>query len=226
MTGGAGARVEEVTGIEKPYYHWIKLYYDGEGKLRHERKELLPLGNGENAERFTSPMKDMINESFVNECTAHVKYRIWAETAKNRGLVNLALLFGAAADAEFHHARNFYFLQKSPESPEEALAESIKNERYEAEKFYKDKADYAKDSGLGLPFYAFSDTRKTEVIHLGLFEKALDLVKEGRDIEEKRYYTCTSCGNTFWGEHPANCPICGAPADKIAVCPLDSSLLP
>jgi rubrerythrin len=217
MTGGAGARVEDVPGIQAPFYHWVRMYYDKFGKLCHERKELLQArGEGQAGNRFTSAVNDMLHESFVNECTAHVKYKLWAENAKRRGLENLAKLFYAVADAEFYHARNFYFSRKSPESPEEAVSESIKNEKYETDEYYKGKADYALDAKLGLPFYAFSDTRKTERIHLGLFEKALKALKEGKDIEELPYYTCTSCGNTFWGEkHPANCPICGAPADKI-----------
>jgi rubrerythrin len=214
MTGGAGARVEDVQGIEKPYYHWVKLYYDGSGKLCHERRELSSKGEI----RFTSPMDDMLHDSFVNECTAHVRYKIYAENAARRGLNNLAKLFGAAADAEFYHARNFYFSLKTLESPEEAVSESIQNERFETEQYYKEKADFALESKLGLPLNAFTDTGKTEAIHLRLFEKALEALKKGEDIEALQYYTCTSCGNTFWGEkHPPNCPICGAPADKIAL---------
>jgi rubrerythrin len=231
LTGGAGARVEEVPGIEAPFYHWVKMYYGESGKLCHERKELVShvlyqaphvlhqapaLGTTNAENRFALPLNDMLRESFVNECTAHVKYKLHAENAERRGLKNLAKLFSAAADAEFYHARNFYFSLKSPESPQAAVSESIKNERYEADESYKEKAAYALDAKLGLPFYAFSDAGKTERIHLGLFEKALEALKEGRDIEPHQYYTCTSCGNTFWGEkHPVNCPICGAPADKI-----------
>jgi rubrerythrin len=217
MTGGAGARVEEVPGRPKPFYHWVKLYYDRSGKLCYERKELVS-ARGKAEGRFPSPMHDMLFGSFANECTAHVKYKLRAENADRRGLPNLAKLFRAAADAEYYHARNFYHSLESPESPERAVSESIKTERYEAEHYYKEKAAYALDSGLGLPFYAFSDTGKTENIHLGLFEKAREALKEGRDIEDRQYYTCTSCGNTFWGEkQPLNCPICGAPADKIRV---------
>jgi rubrerythrin len=122
----------------------------------------------------------------------------------------------AAADAEFYHARNFYYTLKGPEDAADTVFQSVENEKYEVDEYYKSKVDYAGDYKLGLPFYAFSDTRKTEQIHLGLFERALKALREGRDIEELHYYTCTSCGNTFFGDRrPANCPICGAPADKI-----------
>ncbi|MDR3336641.1 MAG: metallophosphoesterase [Treponema sp.] len=217
MTGGAGARVEDVPEIQTPFYHWVKMYYDKSGKLCHERKELVAAQKGENAEnRFAAPMNEMLLESFINECTAHVKYKLRSENAKRRGFENLAKLFSAVADAEFYHARNFYFSLKNPETLEEAVSESIKNERHETEEYYKEKAEYAGDSKLGLPFYAFSDTGKVERIHLDLFEKAREALNEDRDIEALQYYSCTSCGNTFWGEkHPVNCPICGAPSDKI-----------
>jgi rubrerythrin len=55
-----------------------------------------------------------------------------------------------------------------------------------------------------------------EKVHLKLFQDAYESLKTQNDIAGETYYTCSSCGHTFTGSsHPKNCPVCGAPADKI-----------
>jgi rubrerythrin len=86
-------------------------------------------------------------------------------------------------------------------------------------RIYKECLEYAKEQKLGLPAYAFTDALMAEKVHLNLFQKALAELEGSPpqgDITETEYFTCSSCGYTFAGsEHPKNCPVCGAPADKI-----------
>jgi rubrerythrin len=97
-----------------------------------------------------------------------------------------------------------------------AVEESIENERREVDEIYKECLDYAREQKLGLPAYAFTDALMAEKVHLGLFQKAREQMETREDISAGSYYTCSSCGYTFSGtEHPKNCPVCGAPADKI-----------
>jgi rubrerythrin len=212
-TGGGGARIEDVPEVMAPYYHWVRFYYRDDGSLLYERKEL---GRESGGRGWEEKVRAMLSDSFERECIAHVRYRLYAEDAQRRLLPNLAKLFRAASDAEYYHARNFQYVLEGIQLPSDALAESVKNERYEVEEFYKSRLAYVQDNKLGLPVYAFTDALEAEQVHSRLFESALNYLNEGRDIEASNYYTCTSCGNTFAGkEHPKNCPVCGAPMDKI-----------
>jgi rubrerythrin len=100
--------------------------------------------------------------------------------------------------------------------PLDGIKESIENERCEVESLYPESADYARQLKLGPPVYAFTDALMAEKVHLRLFEKALEELETRQDIAGESYYTCSSCGYTFTGsEPPKNCPVCGAPSDKI-----------
>jgi rubrerythrin len=165
-------------------------------------------------------MKTLLANAFAGECMAHVRYKLYAEDAQKRGMKNAAKLFRAAADSEWYHARNFYHTQSGLKEPLEGIGESIENERHEVEDIYKEAAEYAREQKLGLPAYAFNDALMAEKVHLRLFEKAREQLavvgKAQEDIAAESYFTCSSCGYTFSGvEHPKNCPVCGAPADKI-----------
>jgi rubrerythrin/Icc-related predicted phosphoesterase len=211
MTGGGGARIEEVAGIQAPYYHWVKFAYK-DGVLTHEKVDISPAGK---CPEDPGAAK-MLSDSFAGECAAHVRYRLYAEDAERRGLPFTAKLFRAAADAEFYHARNFFYALSAMKDPAEALRESAANERREAEEFYRSCLDYVKTRSLGVAAYAFTDAIEAERVHGTLFEDALERVAEGHDAAAGNFYTCTSCGNTFFvSAHPRNCPVCGAPMDKI-----------
>ncbi|MDR1930165.1 MAG: metallophosphoesterase [Treponema sp.] len=213
-TGGGGARIEEVPGVTPPYYHRVRFFYNDGGGLEYKREDLALEGRGRRL--WDERIQALLSESFVRECTAHVRYRLYAEDAARRGLPNLARLLRAAAEAEYCHARNFQYVSGDLKNPAEALAGVIADERCEVNEFYKTALALAREKQTGLPVYAFADTLRAEKVHAELFEAALQSIKRGRDIEAAPYYTCSSCGNTFSSRaRPKNCPVCGAPMDKI-----------
>jgi rubrerythrin len=213
-TGGGGARIEEVSGVSPPYYHRVRFFYNDAGCLDYTREDLT-LESGVRR-LWDEKIQALLSESFVRECTAHVRYRLYAEDAERRDLPNLARLFRAAAEAEYYHARNFHYVSGELKNPVDTLARVIEDERYEVNEFYKTGLEQAREKRTGLPVYAFADAREAEKVHAALFEKALESLKQGRDIAAAAYYTCSSCGNTFSAKaHPKNCPVCGAPMDKI-----------
>jgi len=53
-----------------------------------------------------------------------------------------------------------------------------------------------------------------EKIHAGLFSKAVDELKSGKESVDVDYYVCEVCGNTVAGEAPDRCPICMAPKKR------------
>jgi rubrerythrin len=59
--------------------------------------------------------------------------------------------------------------------------------------------------------WSFNVANKVEEIHAGLYKKAADALKAGKDVPKVDYYVCRVCGNTVEGSQPDKCPICGAP---------------
>jgi rubrerythrin len=228
-----------VEGVATPYNHGVDFFYDESGELSHKKKDIYL-----RKEDYEDPkIAAMLFNAFSGECMAHVRYKLYAEDAERRGLKNTAKLFRAASDSEWYHAKNFYYTMQDLKEPVPGVEESMENERHEVDELYKESLDYAKEQKLGLSAYAFTDALMAEKVHLKLFQKAYDELRRTfpgkpelpelpedsddkpsatqQDIAAETYFTCSSCGYTFAGaEHPANCPACGAPADKIipAIC--------
>jgi rubrerythrin/calcineurin-like phosphoesterase family protein len=216
LTGGAGARVEEVPGVVMPNQHRVRFEIDDNGELTFQKLDICPqgewaLGTGEGAQK----MQDMISQAFRSECVAHVRYSILAQEATQQGLPELAKLYRATADSELVHATNF--LHALPwGTVEESLETSLTLELEETGKIYPQALAFATEHGFGISGYAFSDALEAEKVHVSLLHRAKEKSKE----LPEQYYTCTSCGYTFSGDtHPKNCPICGAPFDKIREVP-------
>ena len=60
----------------------------------------------------------------------------------------------------------------------------------------------------------FGYALEAEKVHAQLYQKAIQAVKEGKDIDEINIYLCPVCGHIELGTPPENCPICKAPASK------------
>ena len=61
---------------------------------------------------------------------------------------------------------------------------------------------------------SFQNALAVEEIHHGLYNKALESVKSGADMPATPIHVCPVCGDTFEGEVPDRCPVCGLPHDK------------
>ena len=57
---------------------------------------------------------------------------------------------------------------------------------------------------------SFHFALEAEKLHVVLFQKALDAVNAGKDIDLKANYVCFVCKHTIVDEVPDNCPVCGA----------------
>ncbi len=55
---------------------------------------------------------------------------------------------------------------------------------------------------------------KVEQVHAKLYQKAIDALKNKKELEKVDYYVCSVCGNTVEGSPPDKCPICGSPKSK------------
>ena len=212
-SGGGGARIEEVQGVETPYNHWVEFFFDSGGILRHERKDV---SLHDMPRTMAADVKKALGEAFANECGAHVVYRLYAQEAVKQGKKGIAKLLYAASDSEFYHARSHYYSMGAVKDTAGSVEQSIEKENFEVTEFYRNCIELAKKSGDSLAEYAFRDAMAAEQVHKKLLETALETLKTRDDIDEQRYYTCTSCGYTMSGnDKPKICPICGAPHDKI-----------
>jgi len=89
-----------------------------------------------------------------------------------------------------------YFLQRTP-------AERVA-------KIYPEFIEDAKSEGIKNAERTFSYANEVEKIHHKLYEKALKLIEEGKDLDVKEMYICSVCGYTHEGTPPDKCPVCGA----------------
>ena len=160
--------------------------------------------------------EENLQAAFAGESQANRKYLAFATKAEKDGYGQVAKLFRAAAAAETVHAHGHLRALGGIRTTEENLAESVEGERYEYEEMYPGfVADAeAEDHKRGL--ISMKNAMAVEKIHHDLYAGALGSVKEGNDLPEAKIWVCDVCGNTFVGEHPEVCPICGVPHTKFA----------
>jgi rubrerythrin len=160
------------------------------------------------------------------ESMAHLRYKIWGDTAEKEGLPNIARLFRAISSAETIHGTNHFrelreqtgdFLCASMAvfglaKTSQNLQGGINGETFEIEEMYPtylETASYQQEKGAERSFrYAL----ETEKIHAEMFRKAKNtLDSTGKDISLGPVSICPVCGWTHEGDLPDKCPLCGAP---------------
>jgi len=160
--------------------------------------------------------KKFLEDAFAGESMAHMKYMIFAEDAEQKGPTKLANLWKAIAYAEFVHAKNhFKALGKFGEVPAN-LQSSIDGETFEVNEMYPVYNNAAEFQGEKEAVRTTHYALEAEKIHAGMYTKALDLAKQGKDYDADKILICPICGYTVEGEAPDRCPICGAPKEKFA----------
>ncbi len=168
-----------------------------------------------------------LRSAYAGESQAHMRYMIYAERAKANGFPNVARLFTAIAFAEQVHATNHY---RNIESKGDALTVSgaifgtrntsedlqagIDGETFEINEMYPAYLDVAKFQGEKGAETSFRYAWEAEKIHATMYQKAKQVVDQGKDIELGPMQICTVCGHTVEGEAPEKCPICNAPKSK------------
>ncbi|WP_018962813.1 rubrerythrin family protein [Coprothermobacter platensis] len=158
--------------------------------------------------------KKFLEDAFAGESQAHMRYTIFAEDAEQKGLKKLANLWRAIAYAEFVHAKNhFKALGRLGDVPAN-LQMSIDGETFEVNEMYPVYNNAAQFQGENDAVRSTHFALEAEKIHAGMYTKALDLSKQGKDFEADKIFICPVCGYTVEGEPPEKCPVCGAPRDK------------
>lgn len=170
---------------------------------------------------------DFLRSAYGGESMAHMRYLIWADAADKEGFPVIGRLFRAVSYAEWTHARNHFNVLKDKVGDNtvpagavfgntntvENLQGAINGELHEIDQMYPvylETARFQEEKDAQRSFHYAVEAEKQ---HASLFKKAQDSAKEGRDLENKRFYVCPICGHTVEGEAPDKCPICGVKKD-------------
>lgn len=171
---------------------------------------------------------DFLHSAYGGESMAHMRYLLWGDMAEKEGFPNVARLFRAIAYAEQIHAGN-HFREIGGETADatvtaggvfgvgktvDNLQGAINGELHEVNQMYPvylNAAEFQNEPGAKRSFHFALEAEK---IHAALFKQAQDAVRAGHDIELQHIYICPVCGHTVLNRPPANCPVCGAPAER------------
>jgi len=155
-----------------------------------------------------------LKAAFAGESQANRRYLAFAKKAEEEGFMQVAKLFKAAAESETVHALNHLRITGEIKSTLENLGTAVSGETFEFKEMYPRYIDTAKQEGNKQATWSFDVANQVEQVHAKLFTKAIDALKSKKPMEKVDYYVCSVCGNTFEGEAPDKCPICGTPKEK------------
>ncbi|MCW8838704.1 MAG: rubrerythrin family protein [Thiovulaceae bacterium] len=161
--------------------------------------------------------QENLETAFSGESQAFQKYSAFADKAEKDGFANIAKLFRTTAEAEKIHAAGHLKAMDKIGSTLENLEAAIGGETYEFEDMYPPMYEQAvaeKHKAKKMFGYAL----EAEKVHAELYEKALQAVKDGKDIDEVNIYLCPICGHIELGMPTENCPVCGVtPATYVQI---------
>ena len=167
---------------------------------------------------------DFLRSAYGGESMAHMRYIAWGNQAEKEGFPGVAKLFKAISYAEQVHATN-HFKELSVQAGDRSvtagavfgmgslvdnLQGAINGELHEVEQMYPvylHTAQFQDEKGAERSFHFALEAEK---IHAGLFKKAQDAVRQGKDLEVHTVSICPICGHTIIDGVPDNCPVCGA----------------
>jgi rubrerythrin len=158
--------------------------------------------------------EDNLKDAFAGESQANRKYLAFAKKAEIDGYPHVAKLFRAAAEAETVHAHAHLRALKGVNDTVDNLKVAIEGEGFEFKEMYPKYLSEAEAEDHKPAAHSFKFALAVEEIHHGLYEDALQAVKDGNDLPDRKIHVCSVCGNTVYGEPPDTCPVCGVDKSK------------
>jgi len=153
-------------------------------------------------------------EAFAGESQANRRYLAFAQKAEEDGFPNIARLFRAAAESETIHAINHLKAMDGVKSTLENAEEAWQGEKEEFSGMYPMFMDQAKRDSNNDALKSFFWANEAEVTHGEFYEKAVNALKDGNDLELNDVYVCSVCGFTVEGDPPDKCLTCGESKEK------------
>ncbi len=150
--------------------------------------------------------------AFAGESQANRKYLAFAKKAEKEGLKNISRLFTAIAEAETLHALKHLEVAGKVGTTLENLASAVEGERHEFTTMYPEFIQTAQEEKQDKAIRTFEYANEAEQVHGKTFERLLELVKAGKDEEDKEVFLCPVCGWVGMEPAPERCPICNTPS--------------
>ncbi|MEW8973689.1 MAG: ferritin family protein [Tissierellaceae bacterium] len=168
--------------------------------------------------------QDNLRSAFGGESMAHMRYRIWGETASKEGFPTVGRLFMCTSDAEEVHATLHFRAMKDIKgdfnvtsaagfgltSTSENLQGAIDGETFEFTQMYPAYIAVAEMQEEKSAVRAMKYAIEAEKVHAELFTKAKEAVDAGKDLEAKAILLCPVCGYISLTGEEDNCPLCNA----------------
>ncbi|WP_290597399.1 MULTISPECIES: rubrerythrin family protein [unclassified Archaeoglobus] len=154
--------------------------------------------------------EDNLRDAYAGESQAMVRYRIYAEIARNKGMEGIARVFEAASFSEFVHAKNHLKVLEDVSDVSKNLKTAHAGETYEITEMYPKFYAEAEKEGNKRAMNSIRWALETEKVHAEIFKKVLD---SGKDYDGK-IYICSVCGYAMEDEAPDRCPLCNTPKDR------------
>lgn len=168
--------------------------------------------------------QENLRSAFGGESQAHMRYRIWAQTAEKEGFPNVARLFNATSDAEQVHATlHFNALRKCEgdfavtsmagfglTETSNNLQGAINGETFEFTEMYPAYIAVAEMQGETEALKAYRFAIEAEKNHAERFTAAKEAVDAGKDFDAEGIYLCPVCGYIGLDANEEACPLCGA----------------
>lgn len=158
--------------------------------------------------------QDNLADAFAGESQANRKYLAFATKADKDGFPNVAKLFRAAAAAETVHAHAHLRAMKGVKDTVDNIQAGIDGEGFEFQTMYPPYIEEAKAEGNKAAEITFKNAMVVEEVHYNMYKEALDAVKGGGDLPDRKVYICEICGNTVYGAAEDKCSVCNAPGAK------------
>ncbi len=155
-----------------------------------------------------------VKEALAGESQAHLRYRYYAEKARQENLPNIARLFEAASFSEQVHALNHLNVLEGEGKTADNLVKAHDGENFEIEEMYPAYIAVAREQGEKKASTYHQFALAAEKVHAALYARAKQAVSQGRDLELPALHICSVCGFTMEGEAQEHCPVCGAPRNK------------
>ena len=143
-----------------------------------------------------------LEAAFAGESQANRRYIAYAHKAEEEGFQNLSRLFRAIAESETVHAINHLKCSKGMRSSLENVEESFRGEKEEFTDMYPMFMDQAKRDINNDALKTFYWANEAEKAHADFYEKALESLKEGQDIQIGKTL-CLHCMRKHTGRRPA-----------------------
>ena len=155
-----------------------------------------------------------LKDAFAGESQANRRYLAFSQKASEEGFTNISRLFRAVAESETIHAHNHLRAMGEIRSTLENVENALKGEVDETTSMYPMFMDQAKRDANNDALSSFFWANEAEKTHADFYERALETMKQGKDLELEELYICSVCGYTVEASPPEKCPTCGEGKEK------------